>query len=338
MLPGTLLVAQVAKPLDQLLLLLLGVHRLLGRSRLRACGTPHRRLGLAQHRVDRRAVEPLGGEAEEAEDGGRELRDLASRRNVGALDPRPGGRQDSGEAVVARVAVEDFRVEPVVALEGESQGRREESTWIRSSRGRMTSSGALSGKGRGRAPPCGGRRRPARRSRDGGSTRARPASRSAYRGSRRAPLASPRKIWPPVAKQYARVRPKSMSAKARSGRGRGTKGTASAARPYHRVVRASRWSTLDRGVERAALERLERAAAVAEVSRLLEPAVRVEGPVDRLHPVVGEDDRGRLLAPEALAPPRSARRRPGRRPRRPGRARRRQRRGRTPDGSGSSRL
>ncbi len=53
-------------------------------------------------------------------------------------------------------------------------------------------------------------------------------------------------------------------------------------------------------VEPPALERLERAAPEAEVACLLEPAVEMEHPVDRLHAVVGEEEDGRLL-PVALA-------------------------------------
>ena len=52
-------------------------------------------------------------------------------------------------------------------------------------------------------------------------------------------------------------------------------------------------------LEAAAAQLLQRAAAVAEVAGLLEPAVRVEDPVRRLHAVVGQDDRGRLLAEAA---------------------------------------
>ena len=93
------------------------------------------------------------------------------------------------------------------------------------------------------------------------------------------------------------MEPKSTSAKTRPAGGRGSPGTRSSARAYQPVVRASRWSTLAAYREAAAAQRLERAPAIAQVPVLLEPAVGVERPVDRLHPVVGEDDDGRLLVP-----------------------------------------
>ena len=49
-------------------------------------------------------------------------------------------------------------------------------------------------------------------------------------------------------------------------------------------------------VEPRSLQALERASAVAQMPGLLEPAVDMEHPVDRAHAVVGEHDRGRLLA------------------------------------------
>src|SRR3989304_3934651 len=117
-----------------------------------------------------------------------------------------------------------------------------------------------------------------------------------------------------------------MSAKARSGRGRGGGGTSSARAGPRRgggrggggggrggggeredverpgVPAASAGEALVDFRERvqvAALERLERSPPVAKVAGLLQPAVRVEGPVDGLHAVVGEDEGRRLPAPEA---------------------------------------
>ena len=49
-------------------------------------------------------------------------------------------------------------------------------------------------------------------------------------------------------------------------------------------------------VEPPAPPRLQRPLAEVEMTALLEPAVEMEHPVDRLHPVVGEEEDGRLLA------------------------------------------
>ena len=87
-----------------------------------------------------------------------------------------------------------------------------------------------------------------------------------------------------------------MSAKRRSAAGRGRNGSSveRAAVPRHRphelLVDAREI------VEPAAPPRLQRPLAEAEMAALLEPAVEVEHPVDRLHPVVREEEDGRLLA------------------------------------------
>ena len=70
----------------------------------------------------------------------------------------------------------------------------------------------------------------------------------------------------------------------------------SSARPYHGTVRTSFWSTRANQSSRRAPPRLQRSLPEAEMAALLEPAVEVEHPVDRLHPVVREEEDGRLLA------------------------------------------
>src|ERR1044071_4555627 len=103
-----LLVAQVAKPLDHLPFLLLGVDRHV--ARLPRCG---RRGGLGRGCAvclleDRRqwlAVESWTRESEQLEDGRRQLHDLGGLGHVRGLDPRPRCGEDARHAVVPRVPV-----------------------------------------------------------------------------------------------------------------------------------------------------------------------------------------------------------------------------------------
>ena len=57
--------------------------------------------------LDRLAVEAVRREPEKAQERGRKLHDLASRRHVAGSDAGSGRGEDPGQAVVARVAVED---------------------------------------------------------------------------------------------------------------------------------------------------------------------------------------------------------------------------------------
>ena len=70
----------------------------------------------------------------------------------------------------------------------------------------------------------------------------------------------------------------------------------SSARPYHGQRPHELLVDAREIVEPPAPPRLQRPLAEAEMAALLEPAVEVEHPVDRLHPVIGEEEDGRLLA------------------------------------------
>ena len=90
-----------------------------------------------------------------------------------------------------------------------------------------------------------------------------------------------------------------MSAKARSSGTPGIPGRRSSRAVYQPLVRPRRRSTRMSASQPRAAQPLQRAAPVAQVAVLLQPAVHVKHPVDRLHAVVGHDEHGRLLA-EAL--------------------------------------
>ena len=117
-----------------------------------------------------------------------------------------------------------------------------------------------------------------------------------YALSFRAPVSSPRYSCPCEAKPYARVEPKSMSAKWRSVAGRGRNGQLVERAPVPRDLPHELLVDAREPVELSAPPGLQRPLAEPEMAALLEPAVDVEHPVDRLHPVVGEEEHGRLLA------------------------------------------